>query len=343
MTQQIVLKSRPIGVPSLINFETRTVEIPEVTQGMVRLKAHTFSVDPYMRGRMSDAKSYVAPFTVGGPIVGGGIAQVIESKAEGFKTGDFVVGMIPWQEEMVIDAIGLQLVDENIAPLSYYLGILGMPGMTAYFGLLDIGKPKKGETVVISGAAGAVGIVVGQIAKIHGCRVIGIAGDQKKIDYLINDLGLDAAINYKSETNMAGALAAACPDGVDVYFDNVGGEISDAVVSQINKGARIIICGQISLYNAISQPVGPRIQPTILKRSALMQGFIVSDYISRFPEGFKALAGWVGSGQLKYTNTIYHGFKKLPEAFIALFEGKNLGKLVVEMSHEQIFLTHEND
>ncbi len=332
MTQQIVLKSRPLGVPSPQNFETITVEIPKLTQGMVRLKVHTFSVDPYLRGRMSDAKSYVPPFAVGKPIVGGGVSQVIESMAEGFKVGDFVLGMIPWQEEMVIDAAGLQVVDEKIAPLSYYLGILGMPGLTAYFGLLDIGKPQKGETVVVSGAAGAVGIVVGQIAKINGCRVVGIAGDQKKIDYLINELGFDAAINYKTEVNIAGALAAACPDGVDVYFDNVGGVISDAVISQINKGARIIICGQISLYNATSQPVGPRIQPTILKRSALMQGFIVNNYASRFPEGFKALARWVASGQLKYTNTTYHGFEKLPEAFIALFEGKNLGKLIVETS-----------
>lgn len=331
MTQQIVLKSRPLGVPSLQNFETITVEIPKLTQGMVRLKVHTFSVDPYLRGRMSEAKSYIAPFEVGKPIVGGGVSQVIESMAEGFKVGDFVLGMIPWQEEMVVDASGLQVVDEKIAPLSYYLGILGMPGLTAYFGLLDIGKPQKGETVVVSGAAGAVGIVVGQIAKIQGCRVIGIAGDQKKLDYLVNELGFDAAINYKTEVNIAGAIAAACPDGVDVYFDNVGGEISDAVISQINKGARIIICGQISLYNATSQPVGPRIQPTILKRSALMQGFIVNNYASRFPEGIKALAGWVGSGQLKYTNTTYHGFEKLPEAFMALFEGKNLGKLIVEV------------
>ncbi|NEW81237.1 MAG: NADP-dependent oxidoreductase [Mariniphaga sp.] len=331
MIQQIVLKSRPVGVPTSANFEILTIEIPELAKGTVRLKAHTFSVDPYMRGRMSEAKSYVAPFAVGEPVMGGGVAQVVESRAEGFKAGDFVLGMVPWQDQMVVDAAGLQVIDGNIAPLSYYLGILGMPGMTAYFGLLDIGKPQKGETVVVSGAAGAVGIVVGQIAKIKGCRVVGIAGDQSKVDYLINDLGFDAAINYKTETNIAGVLAAVCPDGVDVYFDNVGGEISDAVISQINKGARIIICGQISLYNATSQPVGPRIQPTILKKSALMQGFIVSNYASRFPEGFKALAEWVGSGQLKYTNTTYHGFEKLPEAFIALFEGKNLGKLIVEV------------
>jgi NADPH-dependent curcumin reductase CurA len=331
MTQKIVLKSRPVGVPTPQNFETQTIEIVELTKGMVRLKAHTFSVDPYLRGRMSDAKSYIAPFVVGEPIMGGGVALVTESKAEGLKVGDYVLGMLPWQEEMVVNATGLQVVDEEIAPLSYYLGVLGMPGLTAYFGLLDIGKPQKGETVVVSGAAGAVGLVVGQIAKIKGCRVVGITGDQSKVEYLVNELGFDAAINYKTETNLAGALVAACPDGVDIYFDNVGGEISDAVMLQINKASRIIICGQISMYNATSQPVGPRIQPTILKKSALMQGFIVNNYASRFPEGFKALAEWVGNGKLKYTNTTFHGFEKLPEAFIALFEGKNLGKMIVEV------------
>lgn len=331
MVKQITLKSRPVGLPTPDNFEIKAAEIPAIAPGMVRLVAHTFSVDPYMRGRMSAAKSYVAPFNVNEPIIGGGVARVTESLAPGFKAGDFVMGMIPWQQEMVIDASGLQVVDGQIAPLNYYLGILGMPGLTAYFGLLDIGKPKKGETVVVSGAAGAVGIVVGQLAKIQGCRVIGIAGDDAKVNYLLNELHFDSVINYKTNFSLDKAIAIACPSGVDVYFDNVGGEISDAVVAQINKGARIIICGQISLYNATSQPVGPRIQPTILKNSALMQGFIVSNYASRFPEGIKALSQWVGSGQLKYKNTTYHGFEKLPEAFIALFEGKNTGKLLVEM------------
>jgi NADPH:quinone reductase len=331
MTQQIILKSRPEGIPTLGNFETKTAEIPAIATGMVRLKAHTFSVDPYMRGRMSDAKSYVAPYAVGEPIMGGGVACVVESRADGFKVGDFVLGMIPWQEEMAVDASGLQLVDEKIAPLSYYLGILGMPGLTAYFGLLDIGKPQKGETVVVSGAAGAVGIVVGQIAKIKGCRIVGIAGDDAKVNYLLNELHFDSVINYKTISNLDSALASACPDGVDVYFDNVGGEISDAVVAQINKGARIIICGQISLYNATSQPVGPRIQPTILKRSALMQGFIVSNYASQFPEGVTQLAQWLKEGKLAYRQTITKGFENLPKAFIGLFEGENMGKSLVEI------------
>jgi hypothetical protein len=331
MTRQIILKSRPVGLPKDINFETVEVEIPAMADGMVRLKAHTFSVDPYMRGRMNEGKSYVAPFAVGEAIAGGAIAQVVESHATGFKDGDFVLGMLPWQEEMVVNANSLKLVDEKIAPLSYYLGILGMPGMTAYFGLLDIGKPQKNETVVVSGAGGAVGIVVGQIAKIHGCRVVGISGDDEKINYLLNELHFDAAINYKTTSNLRKAVASACPSGVDIYFDNVGGEISDAIITLINKSARIIVCGQISLYNSTTISMGPRIQPIILTRSALMKGFIVNDYFSRFSEGFKALAGWVGSDQLKYTNTTYNGFEKLPEAFMALFEGKNLGKLIVVM------------
>jgi NADPH:quinone reductase len=331
MIKQIVLKSRPFGKPSAENFETKSVEIPALSEGEVRLKAHTISVDPYLRGRMSDAKSYIAPFQIGEPIVSGLVAEVVESKSELLKVGDYVTDRLSWQEEMVVAANGLQKVDEKIAPLSYYLGILGMPGLTAYFGLLDIGKPQKGETVVVSGAAGAVGMVVGQIAKIKGCRVVGIAGDDAKNDYLIKELNFDAVINYKTVKNLDAALASACPSGVDVYFDNVGGEISDAVVAQINKGARISICGQISLYNSTSQPIGPRLQPTLLKRSALMQGFIISNYAEQFSDGFKSLAAWVASGELKYTNTTYHGFDQLPEAFIALFEGKNLGKLIVEV------------
>ena len=331
MTQQIVLKSRPLGMPCADNFETKVVDIPMISSGQVRLMAHIFSVDPYMRGRMNDDRSYITPYTVGQPIMGSGIARVAESRADGFNVGEYVMGMIPWQEEMVVDSHGLKVVDGNLVPLSYYLGIMGMPGLTAYFGLLEIGKPRKGDTVLVSGAAGAVGMVVGQIAKIQECRVVGITGDQAKVDFLLKELGFDEAVNYKSEASIAGAIAAACPSGVDVYFDNVGGGISDAALSQINKNARIIICGQISLYNNTEQPVGPRIQQTLLNRSALMQGFTVNNYSTRFPEGFKALAHWIGNGQLKYTITTYHGFAKLPEALIALFEGKNLGKLVVEV------------
>ena len=331
MNRQIVLKSRPVGTPTLANFETNEVSIPTINEGELLLKAKFASVDPYMRGRMSDAKSYVAPYEIGSPIAGGVVAEVIESKSPNFKVGDNVIGLFPWQEVFAAKASEVTKIDGSLAPLSYYLGILGMPGQTAYFGLLDIGKPQKGETVVVSGAAGAVGVVVGQIAKIVGCRVVGIAGDDQKTGYLKNELGFDEVINYKTESDMAKAIEKTCPAGVDVYFDNVGGEISDAVVAQINTGARIIICGQISLYNETSQPMGPRIQPILLKRSALMQGFIISRYASRFPEGVKQLAQWIAEGKLTYRQTITQGFENLPKAFIGLFEGENVGKALVEI------------
>lgn len=331
MNRKIVLKSRPVGMPTAANFEMSEVSVPVIQEGELLLKSKFVSVDPYMRGRMSDAKSYTPPFQVGEPIVGGVVAEVIESKNPDFKVGEDVIGMFPWQKIFTVPGNIANKVDANLAPLGYYLGILGMPGLTAYFGLLDIGKPQKGETVVVSGAAGAVGVVVGQIAKIQGCRVVGIAGDDQKTAYLKDELGFDEVINYKTVPDIAKAIETACPSGVDVYFDNVGGEISDAVVAQINNNARIVICGQISLYNATSQPVGPRIQPTLLKKSALMQGFIVSKYANRFPEGVKQLAKWLLEGKLVYKQTVTSGFENLPEAFLGLFAGNNMGKALVEI------------
>lgn len=332
MNRKIILKSRPSGSPVLENFEI--VSTPEVLakEGELILKAKFVSIDPYMRGRMGDAKSYVAPYELGQPIEGGIVAEVIESRHPDFKEGDAVLAPLKWQEIQAISAEKVTKLDKSIAPLSYYLGILGMPGLTAYFGLLDIGKPMSGETVVISGAGGAVGIVVGQIARIKGCRVVGISGSDEKNAYLSSELKFDEVINYQTTGSMRKAIEKACPDGVDIYFDNVGGEISDAVISHINRGARIIICGQISLYNETKLPVGPRIQPTLLKKSALMQGFIVSNYASHFPEGVKQLSGWLGEGRLSYQETIVKGFEKLPETFIGLFEGKNTGKSLVELA-----------
>jgi len=329
--RQIILKSRPVGRPTADNFELKEIEVPTPAEGELLVKSLYISVDPYMRGRMSDAKSYVEPFQVGEPINGGAVAEVVESRHAGFSKGDVVVSRpLAWQELQVVPAETVNKIDKNAAPLSYYLGILGMTGMTAYFGLLDIGKPKKGETVVVSGAAGAVGTAVGQIAQIQGCRVVGIAGSDEKLRYLKDELHFDEVINYHEEKEMEKAIAEACPDGVDVYFDNVGGEISDAVIANINKFARIPVCGQISLYNATSVPTGPRIQPTILKKSALMQGFIISNYLDRFPEGITQLTEWVKEGKLKNRETVVKGFEKLPEAFIGLFDGVNTGKLIVE-------------
>ncbi len=329
-TQQILLGSRPEGLPVAGNFLFSETNLSDIEKSEVLLKGLYYSVDPYMRGRMNDRKSYTPPFELNKPIVGGVVAEVVDSKAKEFKPGDFVLGTLPWQKSMISPAKGLQKIDTKIAPASYYLGILGMPGLTAYFGLMDIGKPKAGETVVISGAAGAVGMVVGQIAKLQGCKVIGIAGSDEKIKLLKEGYGFDNVVNYKTVPDMKKEIAAICPDGVDIYFDNVGGSISDAVISNINFYARIPLCGQISLYNTTEQPTGPRLQPMLLTRSVLMQGFIIFNYQARYAEGFQALSGWVKEGKIKFTETIVEGFEKLPEALIGLFSGNNTGKMIVK-------------
>jgi NADPH-dependent curcumin reductase CurA len=328
-TKQIVLASRPQGMPAVTDFRFESIELPGLQEGRILLQGLFYSVDPYMRGRMNDVKSYSPPFQLDKPIQGSVVAKVLDSKSADFKQGDIVTGFLPWQEQIISDGKGLQKIDAAIAPLSYYLGILGMTGLAAYFGLMDIGKPKPSEVVVVSGAAGAVGIVAGQMAKLQGCRVIGIAGSDEKIQ-LLKKVGFDEVINYKSTPDIKKAIADMCPGGVDVYFDNVGGEISDAVVANINFHARIILCGQISLYNSTEIPMGPRLQPMLLTRSALMQGFIVGNYQSRFPEGIQHLTQWVKEKKLVFNETIVHGFDQLPAAFIGLFSGGNTGKMIVE-------------
>jgi NADPH:quinone reductase len=329
-TNQIVLASRPKGKPVVENFETKSIELPEIKEGEILLEPMFYSVDPYMRGRMNDAKSYTPPFEIGKPITGGGVAKVIKSNTDKFKADDIVAGNLPWQQQCIATEKDLQKIDIAIAPASYYLGILGMPGLTAYFGLMHIGKPIAGETVVVSGAAGAVGIVVGQIAKLQGCRVIGIAGSDEKIKLLKETFGFDEGINYKTVADIKKAIADACPKGVDIYYDNVGGEISDAVISNINFNARIVLCGQIALYNSTEIQMGPRLQPMLLTRSVLMQGFIIGNYQSQFSEGLRHLAMWVQQGKLKYKETIVKGFDKLPAALLGLFSGDNTGKMIVE-------------
>ena len=329
-TKQIVLASRPKGTLTLTNFRTETIDLSEIKKGEVLLKPNFYSVDPYMRGRMNDAKSYTEPFQLDQAIKGGVTATVIDSKSDNFKSGDTVVGTLPWAEQCVVSEKGLQKIDTSVAPESYYLGVLGMTGLTAYFGLIYIGKPKKGETVVVSGAAGAVGVVVGQIAKIHGCHVIGIAGSDEKVALLTETFGFDEAINYKTTKNLTEDIAKFCPKGVDIYYDNVGGEISDAVIANINFNARIALCGQIALYNSSKIPVGPRIQPMLLTRSVLMQGFIVGNYSADFSEGIKHLSEWVKDGKLKFAETIENGFDNLPKALLGLFNGENTGKMIVK-------------
>jgi NADPH-dependent curcumin reductase CurA len=328
-TQQIVLAARPKGLPVNDDFRMMQVELPKIKAGEILLKGMYYSVDPYMRGRMNDSKSYVAPFEIDKPLNGGAIAKVLESKSDLYKPGDVVMGHFPWQKEFIATEKETKKIDADLAPPSYYLGVLGMPGLTAYFGLMHIGKPKAGETVVVSGAAGAVGIVVGQIAKIQGCHVVGIAGTEEKTKLLTTEFGFDEAINYKTTPDMNKAIAAACPKGVDVYFDNVGGEISDAVIKNIAFHARIPLCGQIALYNSTEPPMGPRLQPFLLTRSALMQGFIINDFKDLFPEGIQQLAQWVKAGKLKTTETIEHGFENLPKALLGLFKGDNIGKMIV--------------
>ncbi|GAB3768447.1 NADP-dependent oxidoreductase [Spirosoma horti] len=329
--QQIVLASRPKGMPDVDTFQFESLSLPKLKEGEVVVKGTYFSVDPYMRGRMNEAKSYIPPFAVGQPITGGAVAEVIDSKAAGFTPGDTVTGNLPWATRSVVPASSLKKIDTTLAPASYYLGIMGMPGLTAYFGLLDIGQPKAGETVVVSGAAGAVGLIVGQIAKISGCRVVGIAGSDEKVTQLTEQFGYDAVVNYKTAPDLTKAIADACPNGVDVYFDNVGGTVSDAVISNLNFHARIPLCGQIALYNTTDVPMGPRIQPMLLTRSVLMKGFIVGSYQARFEEGIQQLAAWLNEGKLHYTETTLAGFDKLPEALLGLFSGRNTGKMIVEV------------
>lgn len=331
MNNIILLNSRPIGKPKESDFKFKSENKPTIENGEVLLKTTFVSVDPYLRGRMSDADSYVAPFKLNEPINSGSIAEVIESKNESFKKGDFVSGNLEWKEYQSSKGENLLKVDETKASLSAYLGILGMTGLTAYFGLTEIGEPQKGETIVVSGAAGAVGSTVGQIGKILGCRVIGIAGTDEKVQMLKSKFGFDEVINYNTSQDIKKELAAICPDGVDVYYDNVGGDITDSVLANINRLGRVIACGAISLYNNTSVPTGPRVEPLLIRKSLLMQGFIVSNYVNKFPEGIKQLSEWLSEDKLIYTETIVEGFDAIPSAFIDLFEGKNKGKMIVKI------------
>jgi NADPH-dependent curcumin reductase CurA len=331
MNKVILLKKRPVGKPALADFRFSSDAIPVPTSGDVLLKTLYVSVDPYLRGRMSDSKSYVPSFEIGKPIQSGIIAEVIDSTHSEFTKGDFVSGILEWKEYQISDGKGLKKVDQNISALSSYLGILGMTGITAYLGLIEIGAPKKGETIVVSGAAGAVGSVVGQIGKILGCTVIGITGSDKKAELLKSKFKFDSAINYKTVPDLNMAIRNTCPKGVDIYFDNVGGEISDAVLANINKHARLPVCGAISLYNETKVPVGPRIQTILLTKSATMRGFIVGDFSSKFPEAIKQLAVWLKEGKLTYAETIVSGFDNIPQAFLDLFDGKNEGKMIVKI------------
>ncbi|MBL7733863.1 MAG: NADP-dependent oxidoreductase [Chitinophagaceae bacterium] len=330
--RQIVLASRPTGVPDDTNFRIETVSLPEPGNGQILLAQKYLSVDPYMRWRLSDFKSYSAPYDLDEPISGLGLAQVVESNSPHLKKGDWVKGLFPWAEYVIAHTDALTKIDDKIGvPVYRYLDVLGFVGYTAYCGLTTLGKPKPGETVVVSGAAGAVGLLVGQIAKIYGCNVLGIAGTNEKINLLLNEYDFDEAINYKTSENISQELAEKLPQGIDVYFDNVGGEITDAVFENINTNARILICGQISQYNDDKPEMGPRFLPVVLKKTATISGFLASQFAHQFGEAGKKLTQWILEGKLKYTETIVEGFDQIPNAFLGLFSGRNTGKMIVKI------------
>lgn len=331
MNQQIILKNRPKGKPSKDDFEINQINITNPEDGQLLLESLYISVDPYLRGRMRDEESYIEPFEVGRPIESMIVAEVLDSRNPKFKKGEHVIGMLDWKKQQIHPGENLRKIDKSLAPLPAYLGVLGLTGLTAFLALEKIGNLKKGETLLVSGAAGAVGSIVGQIGKINNCRVVGIAGSDKKIRLIQDKYGFDAGINYKTGSNIKMAIEEACPEGVDVYFDNVGGEILDAALQNINKAARIINCGAISIYNETEIPVGPRPEGILIKKSALMQGFLVRDHIEDYERTITKLAGWLKSGKLKYDETVLEGFENTPEAFIKLFEGKNTGKMLVKI------------
>jgi NADPH-dependent curcumin reductase len=327
---QIRLLRRPVEAPTSGDFSVVDSPIPVAQDGEVLRRTVYLSLDPYMRGRMNDARSYATPVALGDVMVGGTVSEVIESRSPSFAKGDFVVGMDGWQTYASTPGTGLRKLDPRIAPISTALGVLGMPGLTAYVGLLDIGRAKSGETVVVSAASGAVGSVVGQIARLKGCRAVGIAGSPEKCDYIVRELGFHAAVSHHAP-DLGGALRAACPNGIDVYFENVGGAVLAAVLPLINRGARIPLCGQISQYNATTPAPAPNLAPLLINR-ALIQGFIVTDHVDRFGAFMAECGAWVRSGELRYREDVAEGIESAPQAFIGLLEGRNFGKLLVRVS-----------
>ena len=332
MNQQILLKSYPTGEPKESNFAVVETAIPEPGEGEILSSTIYLSLDPYMRGRMSDRASYTTPAKLGEVMVGSTVSQVVKSNNPKFSAGDFVLGYGGWQDYAIAQAETLTKLDPNQVPISYALGITGMPGMTAYFALLDIGKPKAGETMVVSAGSGAVGAVVGQIAKIKDCRAVGIVGSDEKCDYVVNELGFDACINRKTQ-DLNSALKAACPNGIDIYGDHTAGPILEAVLQNINLGARIPLVGLISQYNAETPPPGPNLMPLLVKR-ALIKGFLVGDYQQRHAEFMNDMSQWLQAGKLKYKEDIVKGLENAPRAFIGLLQGENFGKLIVQVSDD---------
>jgi len=332
MNRQITLATRPTGLPKESDFRLVESPVPTPCSGEILVRTLYLSVDPYMCGRMSDAKSYAAPVQIGEVMVGGTVGFVEQSNDPNFRIGDIVAANAGWQDYAVVKGKDLRRLDPSLAPVTTALGVLGHIGLTAYFGLIDICHPQAGETVVVSGAAGAVGSLVGQIAKILGCRVVGIAGTDAKIHYLTDELRFDASFNYKTTGDYGAKLKELCPNGVDVYFDNVGGPITDAVLFNLNVHARVSVCGQISQYNAEKPEIGPRILGLLIIHRAKIEGFLVTDYAPHFGEGLRQLTAWFREGKLNYEETIEEGLENAPRAFIGMLQGANLGKQLVKVS-----------
>jgi NADPH-dependent curcumin reductase CurA len=330
VNRQVLLKSRPEGAPGLDHFQLTEGPIPAPGEGEVLVRTLYLSLDPYMRGRMSAAKSYAKPAAVGQPMVGGTVGEIVTSRNPKYAVGDVVLGYGGWQDYALSSGAGLRKLDPAAAPISTALGVLGMPGMTAYVGLLEIGQPKPGETVVVAAASGAVGSVVGQIAKIKGCRAVGIAGGAEKCRFVIGELGFDACVDHRAP-DFARQLEAACPNGIDVYFENVGGAVQQTVWPLLNDFARVPVCGLIAQYNATTPMPGPDMF-SVLRKRLLLRGFIVWDFAAKQGDFLRDVGEWVRTGRLKYREDIVEGLEQAPAAFLGLLQGKNFGKMLVKVA-----------
>ncbi len=330
INRRIVMASRPTAYPEPQHFRLEEVPVPKPDEGEALIEVEWLSLDPYMRGRMREGPSYATPVQVGEVMTGGVVGHVVESRTPELDVGDIVDGSLGWQEYAVARPSQLRRVNPGLAPISTAVGILGMPGMTAYFGLLEVGEPEVGDTLVVSAASGAVGQVVGQIGKIMGCHVVGTAGSDDKVDFIVNELGFDAGINYKTQ-DVPSALAEACPDGIDVYFDNVGGPVTDAVLQLINVHARISVCGQISQYNLPEPELAPRQMGILIQKQAKMEGFLVFNFAHKHERARQRMAEWIRTGQLKYREDVVEGLENAPRAFIGMMNGENFGKLLVKV------------
>lgn len=336
--RRFVLASRPHGEPQADNFRLEASPLPQPAAGQLLLRTVYLSLDPYMRGRMSDAPSYAPPVQIGEVMVGGTVSRVQASQHPDFNVGDWVLGYDGWQSHALSDGSGLRNLGAKLDHPSRLLGVLGMPGFTAYMGLLDIGQPQAGETLVVAAASGAVGSVVGQIAKLKGCRVVGVAGGAEKCRYVVDELGFDACIDHRSD-DFAAQLAAACPQGIDIYYENVGGAVFDAVIPLLNTKARIPVCGIIAHYSATELPPGPDrlplLQGLILRKRIKMQGFIIfDDYAESFGEFLQQMGEWVSQGKIKFREDVVGGLENAPQAFFGLLKGKNFGKLIIRVAEE---------